>query len=281
MAQARPQVQRHVSVPSSRHIRPRKSLGQNFLHDENICRKIIACVAPRPSDVVLEIGPGEGALTRHLARAVKRLMAVDIDERVAIRIREELPDIEFIHGDFLQLDLGEIARNHTCPLRLVGNIPYNITSPILFHILDHRTSVSDATLMVQREVAQRLVARPRSKDYGILSVSFQFFADVEVLFNVSRNAFYPKPDVMSSVLRLAFLPEPRYAVTNEGLFRTMVRSIFGKRRKMLRSSLKYFCMEHGYDLPRGVDLTKRPEDLSIRELVELSNKLVDASSHPS
>lgn len=274
MTQTRSRGSRHQTTITSRHIRPRKSLGQNFLRDENICRRITASIAVQSSDVVLEIGPGEGALTKYLAKKAKRLIVVDVDERVVLRMREEFPGIEVIHEDFLRVDLEEIARDHRSTLRLVGNIPYSITSPILFHILDHRAAVTDATLMVQREVAQRLVALPRSKEYGILSVSFQFFADMKVLFNVSRNAFYPKPDVMSSLVRVAFLPQPRHVAVNEQIFRAMVRSVFGKRRKMLRSSLKYFCDEHGYDIPQGLDLTKRPEDLSILELVQLSNRLV-------
>lgn len=277
MTQTRLRGSTHQTIPPASHIRPRKSLGQNFLQDENICKKIVTSVAPRSSDVVLEIGPGEGALTKHLAQKAKRLIAVDVDERVVLRMRAEFPDVDIVHGDFLKLDLEAVAQSYGGPLRLVGNIPYNITTPILFHILDHRTSITDAMLMVQREVARRLVALPRSKDYGILSVSFQFFADVEVLFNVSRNAFYPKPDVMSSVLRLAFLAGPRYPVADEPMFRAMLRSIFGKRRKMLRSSLRYFCEEHGYPLPEGMDLTKRPEDLSIRDLAQLSNMLVDTA----
>jgi 16S rRNA (adenine1518-N6/adenine1519-N6)-dimethyltransferase len=278
MTQTRPREPKHIAILPGQHIRPKRSLGQNFLRDENISRKVVASVAAASSDVVLEIGPGEGALTRHLARTVNRLMAVDIDERVVSRMRAELPAIELIHGDFLRIDLASLARRCRSHLRLIGNIPYNITTPILFHILDSRASVRDATLMVQREVAQRLIARPGSKEYGILSVSFQVFAEVKVLFTVARTAFYPRPDVMSSVVRFVFLPAPRYSIVDEQLFRTMVRAIFGKRRKMLRASLKYFCDEHGYAMPGDVDLTRRPEDLDIRELVDLSNALVATAS---
>jgi 16S rRNA (adenine1518-N6/adenine1519-N6)-dimethyltransferase len=259
------------------HLRPRKSLGQNFLRDENICRKIVAAVDVKPSDVVLEIGPGEGALTKYLADAVGRLIVVDLDERVVARMRVMFPDAEVVHGDVLDVNLSEIARSHRKDLRIVGNIPYNITSPILFHLLDHRATVTDATLMVQKEVAQRLAGRPRTKEYGILSVLFQFFTEVKILFDVSRNAFYPKPDVMSSVIHLTMLKKPRYRVTDEQAFRSMVRSLFGKRRKMLRSSLKYFCEEHGYGLPEDLDLTKRPEELSVDALVQLSNRVVEAA----
>ena len=265
-------------LAGERHLRPKKSLGQNFLRDENICRNIIAAIHPQPSDLLLEIGPGEGALTKYLVPAVERLIVVDVDERVVLRMRKLFPGLDVVHDDFLEVDLEEIARTHGKALRVVGNIPYNITSPILFHILDHRSVVLDATLMVQKEVAQRLVAHPRTKDYGILSVFFQLFADVELLSDVSRNAFYPKPDVTSSIIHLRLLRKPRFEMVNERVFRSMVRSIFGKRRKMLRGSLKYFCDEKGYTIPDAeFDLTKRPEELSINELVHLSNTLVNAA----
>ena len=258
-------------------LRPRKSLGQNFLQDENITRKIVRAICPQPSDVMLEIGPGEGALTKYLAPSVRHLIAVDVDDRVVVRMREWFPEIEVIRGDFLEIDLHTLARNHPGPFRVVGNIPYNITSPILFHLLEHRAAISDVMLMVQKEVAQRLVAMPGSKDYGILSVSFQLFADVEILFDVSRNAFYPKPDVTSSIIHLEMLESPRYRLVDEQAFRSMVRSIFGKRRKMLRGSMKTFCDQQGYMLPTEVDLTKRPEQLSIEELVRMGNALVNAT----
>jgi 16S rRNA (adenine1518-N6/adenine1519-N6)-dimethyltransferase len=228
---------------------------------------------------MLEIGPGEGALTKYLVPAVKRLIVVDVDERVAARMRKVFREVEVIHNDFLEIDLAGIAGNNGGPIRVVGNIPYNITSPILFHLLDHRASVSDVLLMVQKEVAERLVAGPGVKDYGILSVSFQLFADVEILFDVSLNAFYPRPDVTSSVVHLTMKKTPRYPLAEEGVFRSMVRSIFGKRRKMLRGSMKYFCDEHGYNLPATVDLTKRPEELSLAELVHMSNVLVEAAAN--
>lgn len=259
------------------HLRPRKSLGQNFLRDGNISRKIVAAAGPRPEDVVLEIGPGEGALTPYLASACRRLILVDVDERVVQRMKEMVPQAVMIHGDFLELDIEAMATREGKPLKVVGNIPYNLTTPILFHLLDHRARVSDATLMMQKEVAQRLVAVPGTRDYGILSVSFQMFADIDVLFTVSRNAFYPKPEVESSVVRLTMRESARYNVDDESRFRLLMRSLFGKRRKMLRNSLKYFCDEHGYNVPEAVDLTRRPEELTLAELAHLSNILLPTS----
>lgn len=257
-------------------LRPRKSLGQNFLRDPNIARRIVRAIDPRPSDVMLEIGPGEGALTKYLAPKVGRLIVVDVDQRVVERMETLFPETEIVHDDFLQVDLDSVAQDHGVALRVVGNIPYNITSPILFHILDHRSSVADATLMVQKEVARRLAAGPGTKDYGILSVFFQLFTAVDILFDVSCHAFYPEPDVTSSVIQLRSLRTPRHELADEEIFRSMVRSVFGKRRKMLRGSMKYFCTEYGYRLPEEHDLTRRPEDLSVEEFVRMSNSLVEA-----
>jgi len=158
-------------------------------------------------------------------------------------------------------------------VRVVGNIPYNITSPILFHILDNRPAVKDATLMMQREVARRLVARPGSKEYGIPSVFCECFALVEKLFDVSPNVFFPRPEVFSSVVRISPLVAPRYPLKDEGFFRAMVRSVFGKRRKTLRNSLLYFLGEDSKLLPEVIDYRRRPESLSAAELSELSNQL--------
>lgn len=270
---------RSTSTRSTNHLRPRKSLGQNFLQDENICRKIIAGIAPAAGDIVVEIGPGEGALTKYLAESVRALVVIDVDKRVIELMLERFPAVIVLHQDFLETSIEELARLHNSSLRIVGNIPYNITSPILFHVLDHRAQVFDLTIMIQKEVARRMVAKPGTKDYGILSVFCQMFADVELLFDVSPNAFYPKPTVTSSVVQLTMLHSPRFAVEDEQFFRSMVRSVFGKRRKTLRNSLSYFVENPDILLSGGWDLTKRPEDLTIEQLAGLSNELFAGNAH--
>jgi len=254
---------------------PKKSLGQNFLRDDNIARKIVAAIDPQVDDCMLEIGSGEGALTRYLAGKVQKLIAVEIDHRVVQRLRENMAPctVDVRQEDFLTTDVAAIADQAGRRLRIVGNIPYNITSPIIFRLLDVRHVIGDATLMMQREVARRLVAVPRTKDYGILSVICQLYADVSALFDVSPNAFFPRPKVTSSVMRLVMLDGPRYELANEEFFRAMVRSVFGKRRKTLKNSLMYFFGDTFTlpDLP--VNLSRRPEELSLQELVSLSNLL--------
>ena len=242
----------------------------------------MAAVAPRSDDVMVEIGPGQGALTTYLASSVKKFTAIDIDHRVIAQLQGTISgrSVTFLCQDVLETDLPSLAGAEK--LRIVGNIPYNITSPILFHILDHRQYIVDAVLMLQREVARRLIARPHTKEYGILSVFCQLFADVALLFDVSPNAFFPKPSVTSSVVQLAMLPSPRYQLHDEAFFRAMVRSVFGKRRKTLRNSLRYFLSERGHTLPPSPGLQARPEDLTLQQLVELGNMLfARVSSLPS
>jgi 16S rRNA (adenine1518-N6/adenine1519-N6)-dimethyltransferase len=263
-------------------LRPRKSLGQNFLRDENIARNIVAALGADADDIVLEIGPGQGALTRYLASLVRHLIVVEVDRRMIVRLEEQYraAGVEILHEDILSIDVGGLARRYGRPLRVVGNIPYNITTPIVFHVLDHRASVADVLMLMQREVARRIIARPNTKEYGILSVFCQLYADAEILFDVSPHAFVPKPGVVSSLVRLAILKQPRFPVDNEVFFRGMVRAVFGKRRKMLRNSLKYFLDTERATFPGPgsagsafVDLDERPEQLSVEELVRLSNIL--------
>jgi 16S rRNA (adenine1518-N6/adenine1519-N6)-dimethyltransferase len=259
------------------HLRPKKGLGQNFLRDDRIARKIVDALDPRPGDVVLEIGPGEGALTKHLVASGAKLVLVELDERAVARMRVlyERLGVRVIHQDVLTVDLNTLAASAgTERLRVVGNIPYYITSPILFHVLDNRHRVRDLTMMVQREVARRLAAVPRTKAYGILSVFCQLFADVEILFDVQPGSFHPRPDVTSSVVRLVMLDGPRYALRDEQFFRGMVRSVFGKRRKTLRNALRYFIDDDpAAAVPDVSILQRRPEDLTLQETVELSNVL--------
>lgn len=276
--------ERHSGARQGR-IHPKRSLGQNFLRDDNIARKIVAAIRPSADDVIVEIGPGEGALTRFLKSTVSRLVLIDIDPRVTERMRAEYAgeNVDVIQGDVLEIDLTTLAGrfgSRERRLRVVGNIPYNITSPIVLHVLEHRASVSNCILMMQKEVAQRLAARHGSKVYGILSVFSQLAADVRVLFDVPPSVFVPRPRVMSSVVSLTMLPGLRYPLRDEAFFRTMVRGVFGKRRKTLRNGLRYVPGIKEIGLPAWVDGNRRPEDFSVEELVHLANDLVTASAGP-
>ena len=255
-------------------IRPRKSLGQHFLRDPRIPAKIVGAMSPQPDDVVLEIGPGEGALTACLAESQCKLILVDIDNRVTEAMHAKFGSrVEVVQQDILTVDPARVAADHGVEkIRVVGNIPYYITSPILFHFLDRRSAVRDLVLMVQKEVGRRIVSGPGSKEYGIVSVIVQMFADVESLFDVQPGSFYPRPKVTSTVVRIRMLPRPRFDISDEMAFRRIVRTAFGKRRKTLRNSLRDL---RGVDLS-GIDsgtLSRRPEDLTVGEFAQLSNTL--------
>jgi 16S rRNA (adenine1518-N6/adenine1519-N6)-dimethyltransferase len=253
-------------------LAPKKSLGQNFLRDENVARNIVESLELHSGDVVVEIGPGQGALTKHLSSRVKRVLAVEIDERAIEVLRETLGDsVKLIHADVRKVSLASLAREYQAPVRVVGNIPYNITSEILFWLFDSSQSVRDATLMVQLEVARRFVAQPGTKEYGILSVFSQFYSTPEYLFKVSRNSFYPRPNVDSAVVR--FRLRSQLPACNRGLFKAVVRGTFGKRRKTLRNGLRYMGFSDGQLEAVSFDLTRRPEDLTLEDFLELTNEL--------
>ncbi len=253
-------------------LAPKKSLGQNFLRDANVARKIVESLHLRPSDVVVEIGPGQGALTKYLSAQATTVAAIEVDERAIAVLRETLKgDVRLIHSDVLDVSLRSLSEEFKSRLRVVGNIPYNITSDILFWLFDNHDAVEDATLMVQLEVAHRFVAQPRTKDYGILAVSVQLYSRPELLFKVSRNSFYPKPNVDSAVVRLPFKRElPDY---NEKLFKAVVRGTFGKRRKTLRNGLRYIGFADQQLDRIAFDLSRRPESLSLEEFLTLAKKL--------
>jgi 16S rRNA (adenine1518-N6/adenine1519-N6)-dimethyltransferase len=253
-------------------FKPIKSLGQNFLRDENILRKIVEGLNLHDGDIVIEIGPGQGALTKHLVDLPITLIGIEVDQRAIDLLQQCFGDKMIIyHTSVLDANLHTLFEKHWKKLRIVGNIPYYLTSEILFWLFDSRMVVTDATIMMQLEVAHRLVASPKNKEYGILSVFTQFYTECEMLFKVSRNCFYPKPDVDSAVVRLNF--KDQLPQCDEKLFRSIVRATFGKRRKTLRNGLKSLELEDMVLDQIPFDLKRRPEDLSVDEFLNLSESI--------
>jgi 16S rRNA (adenine1518-N6/adenine1519-N6)-dimethyltransferase len=258
--------------------RPKQSLGQNFLVDGNIARKIVRAIAPASGEVVLEIGPGRGAITGLLAESECRLVLVEIDRRLTGELAERFPPsrAEVVHGDILDVPLASLAERFGTKLRVVGNIPYHLTSPILFKLFDEFGSVSDCTLMVQKEVAARIVSKPGVKDYGILSVMTRLHGEPEVLFDVSPTCFYPRPRVTSSIVRVT-MRDKLPADVDLALLRSVVRGTFGKRRKTLRNSLRYLAdagTVPAESLPGSpVPLELRPEQLSPEDFIALTRHI--------
>ena len=251
-------------------IRPKKSLGQNFLRDPNTIRKIAAAVGAPEGAPVVEIGPGTGALTEELLRCYPDLTALEVDERAVAHLRESLPGLDVRHGDVLDTDWAALAEERGEQLWVVGNLPYYIPSPILFSLLDARQHLRRAVVMMQKEVAERLVAVPKTKAYGILSVQTQLLARPSLLFEVSRHVFHPKPSVTSAVVALDF-DAPPLDVDVERMRQT-VRTAFGQRRKTLRNSLKPITAGTGWAVPEAF-AGRRPEALEPQEFVALTRAI--------
>ena len=249
--------------------KPKQSLGQNFLVDPNVANNIVGAFDLDVADTVLEIGPGPGALTERLLPRVNRLIAVEIDRNLAAALQDRFgqePNFELHNMDFLKFD----PEGFDYPaLRIVGNIPYNITSPILFKVLDIRRRVKDLTMLIQKEVALRAVAAPNTKDYGILAIMSQAFSEVELLLNVPRTVFRPRPKIDSALVRWTFTDKISRNLHDPDLFKTIVKQAFGQRRKMLRNTLKSYYMTN----PDLWDFTLRPEQIPVTDWIELANRL--------
>jgi 16S rRNA (adenine1518-N6/adenine1519-N6)-dimethyltransferase len=251
--------------------KPKKSLGQNFLTDENISRKTVNLLNIQPEEHFLEIGPGYGSLTKHLLEKTHNLVCVEIDQEIAEKISEEYREIKIIQDNILNVRFDSLVKAPG-KLRVVGNIPYNITSQIVFHAIDQRELVKDLTIMVQLEVAERIVAKPKTKAYGILSVVSQAYSTPKLLFKIPPSCFYPKPRVDSGILHFDFDTNFSPQIENHDLFRKVVRTTFAKRRKILSNSIKDLNTDIDFRIVE-FDFNKRPEELSVQEFIDLSNKV--------
>ncbi len=256
---------------------PRKSLGQNFITDRRVIDRIVETAEISGEDEVLEIGPGIGALTLALAGAAGRVVAVEKDERVISRLREILegyPGAEVIEGDCLKLDYGDLYRGKK--MKVVSNLPYSISTPVLIKLLRDRAMFSSLILMLQLEVGERIAAAPGSRKYGSLSVLIQTYMDVKMVFRVPPSAFWPKPKVDSAVLRFVPLPRPRVPVPDERLHETVLRAAFSSRRKMLGNSLRSLLPKEAVESVLdscGIDRSRRAETLTIAEFGRLAEEV--------
>jgi 16S rRNA (adenine1518-N6/adenine1519-N6)-dimethyltransferase len=259
-------------------VRPKKNLGQHFLTDLNIAKRIADTVDACPDIPVLEIGPGMGVLTQYLVEKPREVKAVEIDSESVRYLYEKFPKLRdnILGEDFLRMDLTKVFDGK--PFVLTGNYPYDISSQIFFKMLDNKDLIPCCTGMIQREVALRIASKPGTKQYGILSVMIQAWYDTEYLFTVDENVFNPPPKVKSAVIRMT-----RNKVTDlgcdEALFKRVVKTVFNQRRKMLRVSLKPLFGKDNMPSPEFFAdemMTKRPEQLSVEDFVSLTNKVSGA-----
>ncbi|MCB0283501.1 MAG: ribosomal RNA small subunit methyltransferase A [Calditrichae bacterium] len=252
---------------------PLKKFGQNFLTQPAIAQKIVNALDISNTDTIIEIGPGAGVLTQYIIeKKPAHFTAIEVDPRWADHLQTTFGSpVQILRDDVLHADLQKL-HSGSGSFKVIGNIPYNITSPILFKLLDYFPAISQSVLMMQKEVAQRIVSQPGGKDWGILSVLMQTFADITFLFDVGRMNFKPAPKVDSAVLRFEYL-ERVEGLDNLSLYTKIVRSVFNYRRKMLRNSLIRIFDQKIVSSIDFIDLSRRPEQLSIAEFKQLSNKI--------
>ncbi len=258
--------------------RPKKSFGQHFLHDRRYIERIVSAVAPRPDDFMVEIGPGEGALTLPLLGAAGKLTAIELDTDLIPGLQARaasVGELHIVHADVLKVDFTAMAHSHGVPrLRIAGNLPYYISSPILFHCVEHAAAIQDMHFMLQKEVVDRMAAEPGSKVYGRLSVMLQLACRVEPLFEVPPQAFRPPPKVDSAVVRLLPLRhEERHDASPQHVY-AVVKAAFGQRRKTLSNALKPL-LDSDAIRRADVDPKARAESLAPADYVRLAKVYAD------
>jgi 16S rRNA (adenine1518-N6/adenine1519-N6)-dimethyltransferase len=251
----------------AQHI-PRKRFGQHFLVDQALIEAIVREIAPRPSEPLVEIGPGLGALTQPLLERCGALTVIELDRDLAARWRLR-QGVTVVESDVLKVDIGALADTAGQPLRLVGNLPYNISTPILFHLLPLADRVRDQHFMLQKEVVERMAAAPGGKDYGRLSVMLQWRYDIESVLDVPPEAFDPPPRVDSAVVRMLPLAQP--PAVDEAVLSELVTVAFSQRRKLLRHSLGRWLEQRGFG--GAFDLLRRAEEVPVTEYVALAQAL--------
>lgn len=259
----------------------RKGLGQHFLVDRNIIQKIVDVARVTGEDVVLEVGPGLGEMTAILAGQARKMICVEIDPKLAAILKTKmLPfrNVEVIEEDILKMDFTKLAEAGGQKIKVVANLPYQITTPLLFRLIESRKLFSELTLMVQKEVAERIVSPAGSKEYGPLSLLVQMFSDVTICFHVKPSAFYPRPKVESSVIRIQWKENLPVPVEDEAWFKNVVKKVMGYRRKTLINALKYSGLSHREATEEtlvgvGIDPQRRPGTLSLEEFLRLARIL--------
>jgi len=257
---------------------PRKRFGQHFLHERGVIERILHALAPLPGERFVEIGPGEGALTLPLLAEIGRLTAIELDRDLIPILAERAAGVgtlELIEADALTVDFGALAGGGL--LRLVGNLPYNISTPLLFHALRYAGSIQDMHFMLQKEVVQRMAADPGSKAYGRLSVSLQARCRVHHLFDVAPGSFRPPPKVDSAIVRLVPLPEPALDQRGTDALDRLLRAAFAQRRKTLRNALRGLAADAEL-LAHGIEPSARAEDVPVERYVALARQLDSASA---
>jgi len=251
---------------------PRKRFGQHFLCDQGVVHRIVDAISPKPHEHLVEIGPGQGAITIPILRLVKHLDVIELDRDLIPELEERSRNARSLHvhlADALSFDFASLKQDER-KLRVFGNLPYNISTPLLFHILTFAPIISDMIFMLQKEVALRIAAEPSSSDYGRLSVMVQYHCKAQLLFNVGKNSFYPPPKVESSIIHLIPYATLPFIAHDYCLFENIVKAAFSQRRKTLRNSLRDHMTDEMWE-QLSVSSTLRAENISVQEFVQITN----------
>ncbi len=260
---------------------PKKRLGQHFLIDRNILNKVIRSAGVEKEDVVLEVGPGLGEMTLALARQAKKVIAIEIDSKLVVILEKKMkdhPNVEVVKSDILKVNFDQFLRKEGRPIKVVANLPYQISTPLLFRFIESKEVFSTFTLMLQREVAERMVASPGRKEYGPLSIFIQLFFGLSIRFFIKPSAFFPPPKVDSALVHMVWKEEPMIETNDEEWFKRVVKACFGYRRKTLVNALKHseLTLPESVEskmMEIGIDPRRRPETLSIQEFAKLASGL--------
>ena len=247
----------------------RKRFSQNFLEDQSVIENIVNIINPQKNDHIIEIGPGKGALTIPIFNNVKKLNVIEIDKDLVKLLRRNIGDKNLIihEHDALKFDYSKFKHSN---LKLIGNLPYNISTPLLFHLLSYKDKIKNMFFMLQKEVVERICAKPGTKEYGRVSVMLQYYCDVESMLIIKPEAFYPSPKVDSSIVKITPRQEPKYQLFNEDCFEKIVKAAFSQRRKTLYNGLKKYLDET--DIKKiGIPQNERAEKLEVKDFVKLSN----------
>ena len=260
---------------------PKKRLGQHFLVDRNILNKVIRTAEVGKEDVIVEVGPGLGEMTLALARLAKYVIAIEIDAKLVEVLKKksaDFPNVEVVKSDILKVDFKHFFKKEGQPIKVVANLPYQISTPLLFRFIEAKEVFSTLTLMLQREVAERMVAPAGGKDYGPLSIFVQLFLDLSICFFIKPSAFFPSPKVESAVVHMVWKEKPMIEANHEEWFKSVVKAGFGYRRKTLANALKHSELSLPDSIESrmekvGIDPRRRPETLTIQEFVRLAEAL--------
>ena len=260
---------------------PKKRLGQHFLVDRNILNKVVRAAEVGKEDVVLEVGPGLGQMTVALARHAKKVIAIEIDERLVAILKQKVenyPNVEVTQDDILKVDFKRFFKKEARLVKVVANLPYQISTPLLFRFIESREIFSTLTLLLQKEVAERMVASPGPKEYGPLSIFIQAFSDVSIQFIIKPSAFFPPPKVESALVHMAWREKPMIEPDDEEWFKRVVKACFSYRRKTLSNALKHSELSLPESVESrmeriGIDPRRRPETLTIEEFGSLAEAL--------